>query len=411
MPKAPELPLARPIASTGATVRSGSDYARCMRCAPETVAVLVCLLFCGFPFCENRELSFLQSVHAMVNDMRALTLFAVVTFGTIGWAFGQDSPVVTACDPTLFRTAVTANSHVRTDYRLAHYISDDDFKDLTKNASASVVIYGVPVTGGYGEYQKNTQSKIDSTNSSLHIDDARAVAVTGLNKAGAEAYTQCLENEVMKVNGGQGLHIFIRSATEKDIALYVHWYVPGLPTNATVTWDPQTIGKKKLPTKVSSGVLPIVIPRPREEQTLAISYKGYGSSVTLPPYVPPPLPSTGSNYIRRSYYFCAASNLDGCPDNTGVLCIHPDRKEDSFDPTSAAVSSDPGGNAKAELREHDDKKVCIYAEAGLTKQGGNSRVNALLTVYEVVPPGIAMPDRIIRGSKPELPIRGLVPDK
>ena len=160
-------------------------------------------------------------------------------------------------------------------------------------SSLSVPIYGVQSGANYQDFQKNISKHTQSTTKQFKKSEFIDTAAVYIDPHTPEIYNYCLLNQVFQTDG---LHAAIWAATEKDITIVVRWFVPGKPNDATVRWDPQVIGGKRLdetfPQCSSPGCF-MRIPRPTEVVTLVgqgtNQSKGYSvTPIELHPWVPPP---------------------------------------------------------------------------------------------------------------------------
>jgi hypothetical protein len=193
-----------------------------------------------------------------------------------------------ACEDVLVRSTYQSTSSAHTDYRLATLVTQSVWDEASRNAGAQAVIYGVPVGASYADYHKNAVSNSASRNESYTHDQLVSIAWTGLDANSAGPYQACLKNELMQ---GNGLQAVVIGATATDIQILVHWFVPGQPAAAQVTWTPATVGGVQLKTDIPQGYTTIVVPRPAAQQSLVGNFPGYTTdALTLYPYIPPPPP-------------------------------------------------------------------------------------------------------------------------
>jgi len=214
----------------------------------------------------------------------AFTVLLAISFGLMGEARA-------VCEETLVRATYSNNSSVSTDWRLATLVSESAWNEASHNGGVNAVIYGVPVGASYGDYQKRTQSMLQSHNESYSTSTLTNIAWTGLDQNSTTVYEACVRNEAAKV---PGLHLGVRAADASGVMLLVGWTQPGGgPIDAT--WTPRAIEGQRIPTRIPSGFVTIRVPRPITDITLAASFGGFTSEVAVltpipgpPPRIPPP---------------------------------------------------------------------------------------------------------------------------
>jgi hypothetical protein len=228
---------------------------------------------------------FLQNFGDIVKSTLIRRMFLVLVLVLVAAPY---SVLRAACEDVLIRSTYQSTSSVHTDYRLATLVTQSVWDEASRNAGAQGEVYGVPVGGSYAEYHRNAEASSRSMNQSYTHDQLVSIAWSGLDANSAGPYEQCLKNELMQANG---LQAAVVGATTTDLQVLVHWFIPGQPAAAQVTWTPASIEGKPLQTNIPQGYTTIIVPRPAAQQSLVGNYPGYTTGgLTLYPYIPPPPP-------------------------------------------------------------------------------------------------------------------------
>jgi hypothetical protein len=224
-----------------------------------------------------------------------LLLVACLVVASVGQAHGS-----TECDGALVKSTYSSAASDYVDWRLAIMVSEKEWNDVKKDASANATIYGVPIGATYSDFQKSVRDKQTTYGASLTRSQARNVLWTGLDPNAASPYIECLKTTVFSA---RGLHVAVKSATQTDISLIIYWHPEGRdPSVIKPTWDwVGTVVKNKLPTQLTAGQTLVVVGRPANQRTLVVNFPGAGDSVVLeplPPVLPPPLEPPLVNFVE-----------------------------------------------------------------------------------------------------------------
>ncbi|MFZ1988890.1 MAG: hypothetical protein WAW96_03870, partial [Alphaproteobacteria bacterium] len=95
-------------------------------------------------------------------------------------AMGLGSARAEDCFHALITSTYAKTSSYHSDWRLAHFVSKDDYDRLGHNLSNESVIFGIPIGTNYDDYQKRVQKLTQSSNESLSLDQASNILWTGL---------------------------------------------------------------------------------------------------------------------------------------------------------------------------------------------------------------------------------------
>ena len=248
----------------------------------------------------------------------------------------------------------------------------------------------------YREYRKNIETRKKELKLSYTVDYVHSIARSGLSDNGLKAYQKCLETEVM---AAEGLHAAILSETAKESVILVRWYNKANLKPIKVTWSPDRVDGQVIKRDIAVGSNFVKVPRPQSESvTLVMSHPDSDDRKIelLPP--PPPAPEyKGPTYVFRARFVCAASNKDGCADDWSG-CISPAQSGNEFDPGSSHIeqlSSNPRDAQFYSLTDPSQdsakREACFKGHSATNDRGGNTRVNAKLTIYEIVPAGNPRP--------------------
>jgi len=208
-------------------------------------------------------------------------LLVLVVMGLLGTnAHGDDD-----CRGALVKSTYSMNSSVRSDWRLAKLVTENDWDEASRNLGANAVIYGVPVGLSYGDFQQRVSDKYNSYSESLSTESLLNLAWVGLDPNSPSAYQACLDSQQL------GLTLNVMGATQTKVYLRIR-YSGNEGGNIKVSWVPPEIAGKTL-----NRIVPATgnghnfeVDRPSQEIKLAANYKGIASRfVPLGP-LPPPLP-------------------------------------------------------------------------------------------------------------------------
>jgi hypothetical protein len=206
------------------------------------------------------------------------------------FARAQDSG---SCNAALVQSTYNQNGSQFHDWRLAEHVSEEAYNEVKHAAGARAEIFGVPIGADYSDFRSNIQSFSGGSEQALTSSQAENVMWTGLSRDSLTAYSDCLS----ALSNQSGLSLVVDWATETDVALTLRWHprmvASSTPEPATidVEWS-GSVGGTELPASVSEGDgVPIIVPRPVKESTLAVRSGGIGSSVILTP-LPTALPPT-----------------------------------------------------------------------------------------------------------------------
>lgn len=210
---------------------------------------------------------------------------AILILGTA--CFAQES----SCDKALVIATYQRFSSNNVDWRLASLVTSDTYDEITHNGTLDTVIYGVPTKGGYNDYHNRVEQALNSLNMSFTHQQAENVAWTGLDPNATTAYSDCLQTQALRSGG---LHLAVKSATSRDVAVLVRWFPQGGHEQSTipVSWQGITVNyaRQDLPTSIPQGDTYILIARPSEQRSLVVNGSGFADVVTITPYPPPPPP-------------------------------------------------------------------------------------------------------------------------
>jgi hypothetical protein len=172
------------------------------------------------------------------------------------------------------------------DWRLASYVTENEYNTIKHDAGVNAVIYDVPVGASYSDFQNRVQERTNSYKESLTHDQAINVMWTGLDPNAANAYSDCLR---AKIFNQAGLHFGVKSATKNQVSVVIVWIPTGDERKrAAPVWAWEGNGRAALPKSVPSGTTVVVLPRPNEQQILAANYKGHADELIIEPFPPPP---------------------------------------------------------------------------------------------------------------------------
>ena len=220
------------------------------------------------------------------------------------------------CDSALKMSTYSKLDNSHRDARLALQITREEYNKITDSGKANVLLDGFGVGGGYDAFRERVLKDSASYKASLTADETHNLLMTYLSDSTRGAYHDCVE----AVSRRGGLHLYMKSATPRDVTLYVvwhpravmefsRWFSPSAapePSHIALAWSGGEGLTPTLPTDLLMGDgHPISIPRPAAGITLTVSSGGEGGDVTivpLPEPIPPPPPprfqSTNKMSIR-----------------------------------------------------------------------------------------------------------------
>jgi hypothetical protein len=77
-----------------------------------------------------------------------------------------------SCSDALVRSAHSSIGSEYLDWRLASFVSENEYDEIKRAGRASAVIYGVPVGASYSDFQKRVNERTASYGESLTRDQA-----------------------------------------------------------------------------------------------------------------------------------------------------------------------------------------------------------------------------------------------
>jgi hypothetical protein len=186
------------------------------------------------------------------------------------------------CDPALVKDTYSSMSAEHVDYRLATFVSEDDYNQAKHDASGSGVIYGVPMGATWSDFQENIHKFTQSMSTSLTHDQARNVIWTGLSKTSAKAYIACINASL----SSGGLHLEVKEATNTDVTILATWIPVGSrdSSQAAPTWAWSGPSRVGLPKKLTAGQTIISLKRPNRPMQLVANFDGRAASVIITPF-------------------------------------------------------------------------------------------------------------------------------
>ncbi len=255
------------------------------------------------------------------------------------------------CDSALVKSTYNSFSSDQLDWRLATLVTEKDYNEIKQDAGVNAIIYGVPVGASYSDYQKAVKDKLSSYNESLTRNQVRNILWTGLDANSPGAYSECLKAQVF---ASGGLHIAVVTATKTDISVLVKWSpVSDDPATISPTWTWRDAVSTPLPKNIQQGETTVVLPRPKQERTFAVNYKGFTSSVILEPLAKlPTLPTLAPLVNTTEIYWSDNAASGACED---------------FGAWASVCSSDKpeGWTIVSQVFElTGDRAGCAYAECG-----------------------------------------------
>jgi hypothetical protein len=149
------------------------------------------------------------------------------------------------------------------DYRLSILVDQKVYDEASRSLAAGAILYGVPVSGSYSEYNERAMELRSRYENTYSRDDALSVSWSGLSKNSAESYKACLASH----NVMQGLSLELVDASDEEIVISLHWKKGiGGRKKIGLNWQGDTATIANLPDELSDAPegLPFVIKRPRD---------------------------------------------------------------------------------------------------------------------------------------------------
>jgi hypothetical protein len=212
--------------------------------------------------------------------MRFHVLLFVASFIAVtGQTYAQEG---SGCAEALVIATYNRSQIDHEDWRLASYVTENEYNTIKHDAGVNAVIYGVPVGASYSDYQNRVSVTTNTYKESLTHDQAINMMWTGLDPNAANAYSKCLDS---KIFNQRGLHLAVKAATRNQVSIVIVWTATGdEPRNAAPEWTWKGDSASSLPKFVPSGIHIVVLPRPKDQQMLVANFKGYADSLVIDPY-------------------------------------------------------------------------------------------------------------------------------
>jgi hypothetical protein len=185
------------------------------------------------------------------------------------------------CSDALVRATYNRIASSSSDWRIARHVSEKDYDEIKKSAGLSAVIYGVPIDASYDDFQKRIREKTDRYNESLTQSQLTNILWTGLDPNSGSLYTECIKSRIFSQ---RGLRLAVRSATASEVAIWISWSPRGDDKNPRPEWSFSGDGIDRMPKLLAAGERIVVLPRPKEQKTLAVNFKGYADSLIIEPF-------------------------------------------------------------------------------------------------------------------------------
>jgi hypothetical protein len=218
--------------------------------------------------------------------IRILALFGVPFLGYV-LATPVQANEAAGCSEALVLATYNRVQFDHEDWRVAQYVTEDEYNSIAHDAGASAVIYGVPIGANYSDFQKRISDRTDSYKESLTHDQATTIMWTGLDPNAANAYSECLKARVFNQ---PGFHIAVKAATRTQVSVVVGWTPTGPEArNATPEWSWEGAKFASLPKTVPSGTHIVILPRPDSQEMLAVNFGGHADSLVIDPLPKPPI--------------------------------------------------------------------------------------------------------------------------
>jgi hypothetical protein len=197
------------------------------------------------------------------------------------------------CSRALIVSTYREHDELSRDYRMARFVTRQEYEELKKNVSADGVIYGVPVGANYDEYRARALKISESVSVSLSEHQVRNILWTGLDPNSLKAYESCL------IANNYGLFLYVRSATKNEIEIVLKYRPTSGSGEIAITWTGGTPDiRELLPKRIGIAEITRIVPRPAKDNLL-LGVNVVGDGPNAPPAVmitawpgdPPPLPS------------------------------------------------------------------------------------------------------------------------
>ena len=210
-------------------------------------------------------------------------------------------------------TYMSSREEVR-DWRLAKFVTREQFEAAKRDGSGRAVIHGVPASGEYSEWREALDRGAEGSNESLSTSERTNILWTGISETTGSLYIACLNSQVFNQSG---LHAAVSSARENDIAVRLKW--DDEPGEIDLDWSPSDLEPRimaRLPKSMRRGLVSFVLPRPDREYTIVANYRQGGKTsepivvTPWPPKAPPWNPCTakrsesGMTVFIRKDIFC-----------------------------------------------------------------------------------------------------------
>ena len=102
--------------------------------------------------------------------MRTVVRSAAICVIASSVAYGQGVDAGSVCNRDLIRSTYSFSNRLAEDWRLADYVSEEDYNKIKQETGATARIYGVPVTGKYEDFRERIR-KLKTLHKEL-IEDA-----------------------------------------------------------------------------------------------------------------------------------------------------------------------------------------------------------------------------------------------
>ena len=229
----------------------------------------------------------------MRNYSRIALLFLIsISFPASSFADGTTAG--SGCAEALVMASYSNISVEHSDWRIATYVTENEWNTAQLQAGANAVIYGVPVGASYSDFQQRVREKTDSYAESLTHDQAINIMWTGLDPSSGNAYSDCLK---AKVFSQAGIHLAVDRATKEQVSILVNW-IPSQSEKQTAKplWSWQ--GGGPFPESIPSGQTIVTLTRPQTAQIITVNYLGHADSLTIVPY--PPIPKQATFHYEET---------------------------------------------------------------------------------------------------------------
>jgi hypothetical protein len=199
------------------------------------------------------------------------------------FAIGQEFS--TGCSEALVLDTYNESHTSLLDWRLASFVTEEEWTKIKNGAKLDAVIYDVPIGASYDEFQENIKKKTNSLQVSLNRQEATNVMWTGLDPSSSPNYQSCLKARF----GQHGLHLMVNAATPTEVSVLAS-YNPTGPFNRSITpvWSWSGQSAEALPKTLVAGETPTTLPRPKVAQLLTVTYLGSSDTIVITPFPAPP---------------------------------------------------------------------------------------------------------------------------